>query len=78
MRPIKATPVIFSFDSHYRMSKMADGKMNNGYAFLEFSSPEECKKALQYCRQETFRGHKLYAVALSSFNANNEENVLEV
>ena len=60
------------------MSKMADGKMNNGYAFVEFSSPEECKKALQYCRQETFRGHKLYAIALSSFNANNEENVPEV
>ena len=78
MRPIKATPVIVLFDSHYRMSKMADGKMNNGYAFLEFSSPEECKKAVQYGRPERCRGLKLVAVALSSFDANNEENVLEV
>ena len=57
------------------MSKTADGTMNNGYAFVEFSNPEECKQAVQFCKRETFRGQKLSATPLSSLLLNADEDV---
>ena len=57
------------------MSKTADGTMNNGYAFVEFSNPEECKQAVQFCKRETFRGQKLFALPLSSLLLSTDEDV---
>ena len=57
------------------MSKTSDGSMNNGYAFVEFSNPEECKYAVQFCKREAFRGQKLVATPLPLLLRSTDEDV---
>lgn len=54
----------------YRLSKTEDEGKNNGYAFVEFGSPEEYEKAIQYCQREPFRGHFLDVHTISSILEN--------
>ena len=61
-----------------RLSKAADGERNNGYAFVEFKSPEECEKAVDYCKRELFRGKHLEVLPLSSIQINDFEDVFNV
>ena len=60
-----------------RLSKAADGEMNNGYAFVEFKSPEECEQAVQYCKRELFDGQHLDVLTLSSIQVNDYEEVMK-
>ena len=66
-----------AFRVKYRLSKREDGEENNGYAFIEFSSPEECRKAAMHCRREMFEGGHLYTSAIDSLMKSNEDSVRE-
>lgn len=57
------------------LSKRDDKEHNNGYGFVEFSSPEECKMAIQHCKQETFDEIRLTAEPVLSLMESNEDNV---
>ena len=59
----------------HRLSKREDGEENNGYAFIEFSSPEECRKAAMHCRREVFDGGHLYTSPIDSLMKSNEDSV---
>lgn len=60
----------------YRLSKREDNERNNGYGFVEFSSGDECKNAIQHCKQDTFNETRLSGELLSSLMLPNEDNVL--
>lgn len=57
------------------LSKRDDNEHNNGYGFVEFSSPEECKMSIQHCKQETFNEIRLTAEPVLSLMESNEDNV---
>ena len=63
------------FGIRHRLSKREDGEENNGYAFIEFSSPEECRKAAMHCRREMFDGGHLYTSPIDSLMKSNEDSV---
>ena len=46
-----------------------------GYAFIEFSSPEECRRAAMHCRREVFDGGHLYTSPIDSLMKSNEDSV---
>ena len=58
-----------------RLSKREDGENNNGYAFVEFSSPEECKRAATHCKREKFGETHLLTASIDSLMKSNEDSV---
>ena len=61
-----------------RLSKHEDNEHNNGYGFVEFSSSEECKKAIQHCKNETFNDIRLTGELLLSMMVSNDDNVKSI
>ena len=43
---------------------------------IQFSSTEECKKAIQHCKNETFEDTRLTAELLSQLMISNEDTVI--
>ena len=58
-----------------RLSKREEGENNNGYAFVEFSSPEECKRAATHCKREKFGESHLLTASIDSLMKSTEDSV---